>query len=50
MRFVLPPRKELFLGIRIIGISLEESESELLLPTPWSLNPNLTPGGHLVWG
>lgn len=37
MRFVLQPRKELFLGIRIIGISLEESESELLLPTPRSL-------------
>lgn len=30
------PRKELFLGIRIIGISLEESESELLLPTLFS--------------
>lgn len=29
MRFFLQPRKELFLGIRIIGISLEESESEL---------------------
>lgn len=25
MRFVLQPRKELFLGIRIIGISLEEN-------------------------
>lgn len=34
---LFPPRKELFLGIRMIGISLEESESELLLLGHWIL-------------